>query len=359
MKKPIRIGFIGLNPNAQWASKAHIPALKLLKDDFAVTGVANTSYESAQTSAQTFGIPFAFENAEALIASEHIDLVVITVKVPYHFKLVKAALQAGKHVYCEHPLGNGLAETVELAELAASKNVVAVTGLQMTVSPEVRYMKQLINDGYLGDVLSTTLIGSGGNWRDETVSANYYLYDKENGATMLTIPLGHTLAGLTKVLGDVDDFSSYFINHFKTVILKDNGEIKPKTADDQIMMAGTLKSGAAISVHYRAGMSRGTNLLWEINGTKGDLQITGGIGHGQLTLLTLKGANGLEKELRILTPPEELYAGLPADSVVGNVARIYAQIASDIQNNTRNAPSFDDGVKLYKLIDAIEKSAER
>ncbi len=357
MKKTIKIGFIGLNPNAQWASKAHLPALKLLKDDFEITGVANTSYESAKSSAQAFDIPFAFENADALINSEHIDLVVITVKVPDHFELVKAALEAGKHVYCEHPLGNGLEETIELAELSASKNGVAVTGLQMTVSPEIRYMKQLIDDGYLGDVLSTTLIGSGGNWRDETVSSNYYLYDKENGATMLTIPLGHTLAGLTKVLGNISDFSSCFLNHFKTVTLKDIGEVKPKTADDQIMMIGTLQSGAAISVHYRAGMSRGTNLLWEINGTKGDLQVTGAIGHGQLTPLILKGGNNLEKELQLLTPPEEFYDGLPADSVVGNVARIYALIASDIRNNTRNAPSFDDGVALYRLLDSIERSA--
>jgi len=48
------------------------------------------------------------------------------------------------------------------------------------------------------------------------------------------------------------------------------------------MVIGTLKSGAAISIHYRGGMSKGTNFLWEINGTEGDIQVTGNIGHGQL-----------------------------------------------------------------------------
>jgi predicted dehydrogenase len=358
MKEKIKVGFIGLNPKGQWASKAHLPALEFLKDDFEITGVANTSYESAKISAEAFGIPYAFENAEALIHSEHIDLVVVTVKVPYHFDLVKAALEAGKHVYCEHPLGNGLEESIQLAELAASKNVVAVTGLQMTVSPEVQYLKQLIDGGFVGEILSTTLIGSGGNWRDETVSDNYYLYDKQFGATMLTIPLAHTLAGVTKVLGGFKELSSHLTNHFKTVTLKDTGEIKEKTAEDQIMVIGTLENDAAISVHYRGGISKGTNLLWEINGTEGDLQIAGALGHGQLIPLTLKGANGADKELKTLIPPIEFYDGLPADSVSGNVARIYKLLASDIRNYTKTAPTFADGVELYRLIDSIDKTSK-
>lgn len=321
--------------------------------------MANSSYESAKISAEAFRIPYAFESAEALVNSEHIDLVVVTVKVTHHFELVKAALEAGKHVYCEHPLGKNLEESAELAELAARKNVVAVIGLQMTVSPEVLYLKQLIDEGYIGEVLSTSLIGSGGNWRDETVSGNYYIFDKQNGATMLTIPMAHTLAGLTKVLGNINDYSSYLINHFKTVTLKDTEEIKPKTADDQIMVAGIMENGAALSIHYRGGMSKGTNLLWEINGTEGDLQIIGQIGHGQLSPLTIKGANGTEKELKTLVPPAEYNNDLPSDPLVGNVARIYKLLASDIRNNTRNAPTFDDGVSIYNLIDSIEKSAKR
>lgn len=359
MKEKIKIGFIGLNPKGQWASTAHLPALHLLKDDFEITGVANTSYESAKIAAEAFKIPYAFENADALIHSEHIDLVVVTVKVPYHFELVKAALEAGKHVYCEHPLGNGLQESIQLAELAVSKGVVAVTGLQMTVSPEVHYLEQLISEGYIGKVLSTTLIGSGGHWRDETISENYYLYDKKNGATMLTIPLAHTLAGVTKVLGGFKEFSSNIINHFKTVTLQDTGHVKDKTADDQIMIIGTLENDAAISVHYRGGISKGTNLLWEINGTKGDLQITGALGHGQLTPLTIKGASEAEKEMITLMPPPELYDSLPADPVSGNIARIYKLLALDIRNNTRTAPTFADGVELYRLLDSIDTSAKR
>lgn len=356
--KRIRVGFIGLNPDSHWAAKAHVPALSFLADDFEIVGVANTTYESAKRSADAFQIPYAFHTAEALIHSPEIDLVIITVKVPHHFELVKTALESGKHVYCEHPLGNGLEETRLLAEMAAKKDVVAVVGTQMVVAPEIVYLQKLIQKGYVGNVLSTSLIGSGGNWGNETVSDLYYLNDKANGATMLTIPLAHTLAGVTSVLGSFSELRSNMTTNFTQVKVLDTGEVKSKTAEDQIMVIGTLTNGIAISVHYRGGISRGTNLLWEINGTEGDIQVRGDLGHGQLVPLSIYGARGLEKELQLLQVPVEIMDHFPENPMVGNVARIYRLLADDIRNNTRNAPTFNDAVQLYELLNTIELSAK-
>lgn len=351
----IRVGIIGLNPESQWASKSHLPALQLLGNDFEITGVANSNYESAKHSAQYFNIPNAYQNTTDLIRSSNIDLVVITVRVPHHFELVKSALEAGKHVYCEHPLGNGLEETRQLAAIAASTDRIAVVGTQMVVAPEILYLEKLIKEGYVGKVLSTTLIGSGGpSFTGETISANYYLSDKKNGATMLTIPVAHTLSGLIKVLGEIEVSSSLLLNNFPIVKIKETGETKPKTTEDQIIVIGRIKSGAALSVHYRGGISRGTNLLWEINGTMGDIQVTAALGHGQLIPLTIKGATGDQKELQQLTLPAEFAEGLPQNPVVTNVLLIYKRIADDIRNQTRTAPTFQEGLKLMELINEIE-----
>ena len=344
----IKTGFIGLNPDSHWASRSHLPALKTLTDTYEIIGVANSTYESAQRTANALQIPYAFENAQALIASSAIDLVVVTVRVPFHYELVRAALEAGKHVYCEHPLGNGLDEVKQLAALAAAKGVVAVVGTQMVVSPEVLYLQKLIQEGFIGKVLSTTLIGSGGSWRNETVSDIYYMFDKTKGATMLTIPLAHTLAGLTKVLGEIDDLTARMTSNYRTVKINDTGDIKAKTSEDQIMVIGTLKSGAAISIHYRGGVSKGTNFLWEINGSEGDLQVTGNIGHGQLAQLSVYGAGREDKALKLLLPPND-------NPVVGNVARMYELIAGDIKNGTRNAPAFNDVVSLHEVLRTIEE----
>lgn len=355
--KPIRVGFIGLNPGIHWAATAHIPALKALPDAYEVVGVANTSLASAKKAADAFGLPHAFENAQALVSSPEVDLVVITVKVPHHHELVTAALNAGKHVYCEWPLGNGLAEARELADLAEAKGVVAAVGTQMRVAPEVEYLRQLIADGYVGEVLSTTLVGSGGQWTAETDTAHAYLYDKSNGATLLSIPLGHTLAGMREVLGGFGDISARMITRRKTTHVTDTGETIPTTSHDQVLVHGALESGAAFSIHYRGGMSRGTNLLWEINGTQGDIQVTGASGHAQIVQLSIRGANGDAGELAPLTPPASAYEGWPNNSVARNVARLYALVARDIHSGTRSAPSFRDAVALHEMLDVIERSA--
>src|SRR3989441_3133017 len=159
--KKIRVGIIGANPDRGWAAQVHIPALKSLSDDFEITALSTSRRESADAASKLFGVPVAFDNHKDLVDRAEVDLVAITVKVPYHLELATAALDAGKAVYCEWPLGNGLKEAETLAALAKKKGVLAVAGLQARSAPSVAYVHDLIKQGYVGEVLSTSLIGSG------------------------------------------------------------------------------------------------------------------------------------------------------------------------------------------------------
>jgi len=98
-------------------------------------------------------------------------------------------------------------------------------------------------------------------------------------------------------------------------------------------------------------------LLWEINGTDGDLRVTGPFGHLQFVPLTMSSARGNEKAFQTLTVPSDYQNELPADPMVGNVARTYARMAADLRQGTRTAPSFDDAVALHRVIAAIETAA--
>lgn len=359
MNKKIRIGFIGLNPDSHWASLAHIPALKDLDEYFEVVGVANSSYESAKKTADALNLPFAFKNPQELVLSDEIDLVVVTVKVPYHFELISLALNAGKNVHSEWPLGNGLEEAKELTLLAKQKGVKATIGTQMRESVEVQYLKQLIKDNYIGEVLSTTLVADAGQWGEQTIQDIAYLYDNKNGANMLTIPFAHTLAGVQEVLGKFTDIKGRLVTRRKEIFVTDTKETIPNTAADQIMANGILGNGIAFSAHYRGGISKGTNFLWEINGTKGDIQIKGDIGHGQFANFTIYGAKENNEKLQIIEVQKELYENRPETVIPRNVFGIYKKIALDIQNGTNTAPSFEDAVELHELLDSIEKSSEK
>src|SRR5437773_5930455 len=227
--KRIRVGIIGANPDRGWAAQAHIPALKSLSDDFEITALSTSRRESANAASRLFGVPVAFDNHQDLVNKADVDVVAITVKVPYHLELATAALEAGKAVYCEWPLGNGLDEAETLAALARKKGVLAVVGLQARSAPSVAYVHDLIEHGYVGEVLSTTLIGSGMGWGPTAESHNAYLNDKTNGATMLSIALGHAADALCHCLGEVRELSATMAVRRKALTIAGPGESKPMT----------------------------------------------------------------------------------------------------------------------------------
>ncbi len=354
--KRIRVGIIGANPDRGWAVQAHIPALKSLSDDFEITALSTSRRESAEAASKLFGVPVAFDNHQDLVNRADVDVVAITVKVPYHLELATAALNAGKAVYCEWPLGNGLKEAETLAALAKKKGVLAVAGLQARSAPSVAYVRDLIKQGYVGEVLSTTLIGSGMGWGPTVEPYNAYLNDKKNGATMLSIALGHAADTLCHCLGEVRELSATTTLRRKSFTIAGTGESSPMTADDQVLVSGLLEGGAALSIHYRGGVSRGTNLLWEINGTEGDLQLTAAGGQAQIFEMTLRGGKGAQSSLEVLVVPEK-YWWSPPQGPSTNVAQAYARFARDYREGTHFCPTFDDAVTRHRMLDAIEKAA--
>src|SRR5438876_5477378 len=232
--KRIRVGIIGANPDRGWAAQAHIPALKSLSDDFEITALSTSRRESADAASKLFGVPVAFDNHHDLVNRADVDVVAITVKVPYHLELATAALDADKAVYCEWPLGNGLIEAETLAALARKQGVLAVAGLQARSAPSVVYVRDLIKQGYVGEVLSTTLIGSGMGWGPTVEPFNVYLNDKKNGATMLSIALGHAADAVFHCLGEVRELSATMTMRRTAFTIAGTGDRKPMAADDQV-----------------------------------------------------------------------------------------------------------------------------
>src|SRR5215831_11757924 len=104
MTHKIRLGFVGANVRATWASQSHFPAL-LASPDVEMTAVCTTRPESAEEARRAFGAQLAFHDVRAMVASPAIDAVAVVVKVPEHYGPTRAAIEAGKHVYTEWPLG--------------------------------------------------------------------------------------------------------------------------------------------------------------------------------------------------------------------------------------------------------------
>src|SRR6266487_1052935 len=193
------VGIIGVSPVRGWAATAHIPALQALPN-YAIRALSARSAESARSAGEAFGVSAVFSDHEQLVTRPDIDVVAVTVKAPLHRELVSAALAAGKAVYCEWPLGRDLDDARAMATLAAEQEVRTVVGLQARQAPAVGFVLELLNDGYVGEVLSTTMVGlsvPGG----VVGRANAYMLDEMNGAHVLTIAVGHSVDLLNYVLG--------------------------------------------------------------------------------------------------------------------------------------------------------------
>src|SRR5438094_6955065 len=200
------VGIIGVSPVRGWAATAHIPALRALPN-YEIRALSGHSAESTRAAGELFGVRAAFSDPERLVSQPDIDVVAVTVKVPHHRELVSAALAAGKAVYCEWPLGRDLGEARGMAALAAKQGLRTVVGLQARQAPAIEFVRDLLTDGYVGEVLSTTMIGLSVPG-DVVIQPNVYMLNRRNGATMLTVASGHSLDTLNHVLGEFVDLSA-------------------------------------------------------------------------------------------------------------------------------------------------------
>lgn len=363
--RPVRVGIIGLSASGGWAARAHVPALRALRgyrQGFELRALAASSPEKAAAAAQAYDVPLAFGTPGELAACDEVDLVVVSVRLPHHGELVRAALDAGKPVLCEWPLGRDLAEAQDLAAAARARGLLTAVGLQARSAPAVRYVADLIAQGYAGEVLSATLVGSGGSWGATIPAAGArYLADPAAGATMLTIPFGHTVDGLALALGEPAVQHATLATRRPLVLDADSGDMVPMTAADQIAVTAALPGGAVLSAHYRGGISRGTNLRWEINGTEGDLVIEAPRGHLQMALPAVLGGHGPDRELSPLEVPAS-YHRVPAldgdrAGPAYNVAHAYAQLLDDLASGPALVPDFDHAARRHQMLQSILDAA--
>ena len=353
------VGVIGASPlRPGWAVTAHLPALAALPD-YELRAVATSTEASARAAAEAYGVPGHADPA-ALIARRDVDLVVVTVKLPHHHRLVGEALAAGKLVMCEWPLGVDAGQTADLAARAAGAGLGTLIGLQARMAPSIRYARDLVAQGYVGEVLATTLVGSGIAWTSVTDSAHAYMFEAAGNATLLSVPTMHALDALQFVLGDLADIRATSAVRRPAVTLADTQETITATAPDHLAIAATLKSGAVASVFYRGGTSRGDNFRWEINGTEGDLVLTSPVGNLQVLAPRLEGGRGEDRTTAPLAVPAayDLAPGAP-EGPAANVTRLYAAFAADRRAGTpgATAPDFAHALRAHHTLDFITTAA--
>jgi predicted dehydrogenase len=293
-----------------------------------------------------------------MAASTEIDAVAVVVRVPSHYEPTKAAIEAGKHVYTEWPLGRTTAEAEELATLARAKGVQTAVGLQSRVSPALLYIKELIETGYVGEVLSCHVT----TMRDgalERPSSRTWQRDASLGANTLTIANGHVIDALRFVVGNFTRVACMVTTQVQQWYETDTQQLVEVTSPDNVRVCGQLESGAAASVHVAAVPWAGSGFRMEIYGRVGTLVTTGSVSSQRGEMLRVQGAQG-SHELRDLAIPER-FVYVPADFPRGdpfNVGQMYALFAEAIRTGQSRLPTFDIAVDLHRFVDTIKQASD-
>ncbi|GAB3603466.1 Gfo/Idh/MocA family oxidoreductase [Kineococcus gypseus] len=352
MNHPIGVGVVGLSARGGWGAGAHLPAMAAA-GGFELRGLVASSQGSARAAARRFGVP-AHDSVAQLAAAEDVELVVVTVKTPAHRELVLPALAAGKPVFCEWPFAVDHPEAVRMA--TAASGVPTFVGLQGRSSPRFRWLADLVADGYVGEVLSVTVLSTVAEWGSPVSERMAYTLDREQGATMLAIAFGHAIDPVLMVTGELRDVVATTAVRHPRVPLAGTGRYVPVTADDQIAISGTLPGGAVLSAHQRGGTASGPGFSLRIDGTAGTLVATAA-DHPHLVPLTVRGARGSGEPATLALPAG--YDAFPRfdGTVIHTLVHAYAGIGEGLRGGARTVPDFAHAAQRHGLLDAVVRSS--
>ena len=330
--------------------------------------LAGRDEAATRFAARRYGWHHVETDWRALIDRDDVQLVDICTPGDTHAEIAIAALDAGKHVLCEKPLANTLAEAEAMAAAAARAargGVRAMVGFNYRRVPAIALARRLINDGRLGSLRHVRAAYLQDWLADVSVPLTWRLQQDRAGSGALgdigahAVDLAQYLSGqhLTGVSGQLATFVT------ERPVGGSNGQTGPVTVDDAAVFSGRLASGALAAFEAtRVAAGRKNALTVELNGELGSLSFD------LERLNELNFYDRTESEAtagfrRILvTEPGHPYleAWWPPGHVLGwehtfvNQAR---DLLVDIAAEDDPEPSFADGLQVQRVLDAVATSA--
>lgn len=354
--KPLRICLVGATPGSGWGPRAHVPAYKALPE-VELAAVCTAHEETAQAAAKEFGAPKDYADYRAMVEDPEIDIVSVATRILLHHPISRAALEAGKHVYCEWPLCVTSAQARELLELARGRSLRHMTGLQARYAPPLLRMKELLEEGYLGRPLTFHLSMFGGGALQPRPSASGFLARKDSGFGALTIAGGHSIDALCWLLGDIESLSAQVDSQIAEWTFPDTGEKVPVTSPDNVSFVARLESGAVGAVQISNTAMHGSGFRLDVHGVEGKITAASPA-LLELSLVTLRGARAGEAEQEILIPDRLIEVpGVDLGSAAYNIAQLFRGFVKAIRSGTELSPNFQDGMRLHRLLEAIDRSS--
>ena len=355
----VRVGVLGAGA---WAEFAHLPGYK--RDPRCeIVAIADPVVERAEAFAEKFGIPNVFDSHRSLIAREDIDLVDVCTPSATHFELSWAALEAGKHVLCEKPVAYDFRDTLRAAALAKQQGVKTKLGFTFRYSPAMQYMKELIDQGFVGTPFIFNGYEQNSQWLDPQNPLRQVDHEADQSVIQVSslegygapiMDLGHLFMGsrFSQVVGTMKNF-------IPERVVRATGRMMRMNIDDGDIFIGEFASGALGSIQTSfVTVGNYPGLEARVYGSKGALICRLVEENGICE--SLKAATADQVEFREIEVPERFYppGGSNRESwrslFYANL--IHSFISEILSDEPANEGNFEDGAHVQELINAVELS---
>ncbi len=360
--KELTIGLIGTG----FMGKTHVYGFAIADRVFdlpyrlKLVSVADVSEELAQSAALSLGFESATSNWMDLINDKDLDLISITSPNVFHKEMAIAALNAGKHVYCEKPLAPTLEDSEEMVHAAGQSEGKTQVGFNYLSNPMIVVARDLIKSGELGDIMSF-----------RGIHAEDYMSDPESSYTWRHDPIGggvlgdlgsHILATAEFLLGPISEV----LGDCVTVIPSrkaENGERREIIVDD--ISRSYLKFATGVTGSIEASwLATGRKMQhdFEVHGTLGSISYSQER-LNELHFFSRKDNSGLQGFRKIEASPEHEPYGrfcvAPGHQLGFNDLKAIeiSKFVKAIEGTELEPFNFESGHRIQLLINAIRKSS--
>ncbi|MGE5549734.1 MAG: Gfo/Idh/MocA family protein [Bacteroidota bacterium] len=350
MAVKVRVGIVGTGANIGIASQ-HLAGYQANPNAEVIALYDNVAGRAAAWAAQ--------KGLNATVCDDYEDLLALVEAVSIctpnftHASLTKRALERGKHVLCEKPLGVSYADAAEVVKYARSAGLVNMIGLSYRGLPAVKFMKQLLDDGKLGEIYTYRETMGGNRIANPQVPLEWRMRAEQSGPGAMA-DFGSHMMDLADYLLRETSGEIREVNCLANTFIKERQQIGgagrgPVTNDDCAVFAARTARGALLSfVASRLGVSDHTIEIY---------------GSGGMLLFRQSRPNQVEAAFK---DPEAGYTNAPA-AIPVPPDLIVEPFFNDQINRFIEAvlagrpvqPDLERGLYIQGLIDAVARAAEK
>ena len=342
---PVRVGVIGTG----FGATVHLPALTYLPETDVVS-ICSRRTDRALAAALNFGVPAHVADYRDLVNDPSVEAIIVATPPHLHHVMTLAALEAGKHVLCEKPMARNLAEARDMVRIAERVQVVAMVNHQLRFQPIRAFIKELIDEDFLGEPHAATLTVHRSSLNDPYERPFGWLMEQEKAGGMLGATGSHHIDALRWWFGDVKAVAGATATLVKRRRLPESSTMAKVDADDNFAVLLRFANGALGTIHVTATVAFEGDEEITLSGSRGTLRVRDD---------RLFGARLTDRGLTELPIPERFSEDLPEfDHFLTHPTALLIRVwANAIRIGETPSPTFSDGAKVQELLDAVARSS--